>query len=97
MRYQSVGPRTAGRARVLDSQRRGPLDNRVPVFGVRRNWSYGSLTRDNNPVFPHVFVAIVATREPAIAGGLCRARNMDYRPLDVDIQFEFLRRWPLSA
>ena len=81
----------------MDSQRRGPLDNRLPVFGVRRDWSYSSLTHDNNPIFSHVFVAIIVTREPAIAGGLCRVRNMDYRPLDVDLQFEFLWRRALSA
>ena len=96
-RYESAGLRSAGRAGVLDSQRRSPLDNRVPVFGVRRDRSYGSLTRDDNPIFSHILVAIAVTGEPAIAGGLCCARNMDYRPLDVDIQFEFLWRRALSA
>jgi hypothetical protein len=81
----------------LDSQRCGPLDNRLPIFRVRRDRSYGSLTRDDNPIFSHIFVAIAVTGEPAIAGGLCCARNMDYRPLDVDIQFEFLWRRALSA
>jgi hypothetical protein len=96
-RYQSVGLRSAGRAGVLDSQRRGPLDNRVPVFGVRRDRSYGSLTRDDNPIFSHIFVAIAVTGNPAIAGGLCCARNMDYRSLHVDIQFEFLWRRAFAA
>jgi len=96
-RYQSVGLRSAGRASVLDSQRRVPLDNRVPVFGVGRDRSYGSLARDNNPIFSHIFVAIAVTGEPAIAGGLCCARNMDYRPLNVDIQFELLWRQAFSA
>jgi hypothetical protein len=81
----------------LDSQRRGPLDNRVPVFGVRRDGSYGSLAGYDNPIFSHIFVAIAVTGEPAIAGGLCCARNMDYRPLNVDIQFEFLWRRAFSA
>jgi hypothetical protein len=81
----------------LDSQHCGPLDNRVPVFGVRRDRSYGSLTRDDNPIFSHIFVAVVITREPTLAGGLCCARNMDYRPLDVDTQFEFLWRRAFSA
>ena len=96
-RYQGVGLRAAWWARVLDSQRRSPLDNRVPVFRVRRDWSYGSLTCDDNSIFSHIFVAVVVARESAIAGGLCCARNMDLWPLDVDIQFEFLWRRTISA
>ena len=96
-RYQSVGLRSAGRAGVLDSQRRGPLDNRVPVFGFRRDRSYGSLTRDDNSIFSDIFVAIAEPGEPDVASGLCCIGNMDYRPLDADIQFEFLWRRALSA
>ena len=81
----------------MDSQRCGPLDHRVPIFGVRRDRSYGFLTRDDNPIFSDIFVAIIVTKEPAIAGDFCCARNMDYGPLDVDIQFEFLWRRALSA
>jgi hypothetical protein len=95
--YQSVGIRPAWWARILDSQRRGPLDNRVPVFRIRRDWSYDSLTYDDNSIFSHIFVAVVIAREPAIAGGLCCARNMDHWPFDVDIQFEFLWRRIISA
>lgn len=69
----------------MDSQRNGPLDSRVPVFRFRRDRAYAPFTRDDNPVFPHIFVAVLVTREPAAAGGLCCARYMGYRTLDVDI------------
>jgi hypothetical protein len=81
----------------LDSQHHGPLDSRIPVFGVRRDRSYSSVTCGDNPIFSHIFVAIIVTKEPAIAGDFCCTRNMDYRPLDVDIQFEFLWRRAISA
>jgi hypothetical protein len=81
----------------LDSQRCGPLDYRLPIFWVRRDSPYGSLTRDDNPIFSYIFVAIAETGQPAIAGAICCSGNMDYRPLHVDIQFEILRRRALSA
>jgi hypothetical protein len=94
---QSVDLRAAGRVSVLDSQRCGSLDNRLPIFGVRRDSAYGSLARDDNPIFPHIFVAIAKRGEPTIVGAVCCAGNMDYRPLYADIQFEFLWRRAFSA
>jgi hypothetical protein len=81
----------------LDSQRCGPLDHRLPIFGGRRDSPYGSLARDDTPIFSHIFVAIAKTGEPAIAGAIFCSGNMDYRPLYVDFQFEFLWRRAFSA
>ena len=81
----------------MDSQRCGPLDNRLPVFGVCRDRSYGSLARDDNLLFSHDFVAIAKTAESVIAGAIRCSGNMDCRPLNVDIQFKFLWRRTFSA
>jgi hypothetical protein len=81
----------------LDSQHCGPLDNRVPVFGVRRDGSFGSLARGDNPIFSHILVAIAKTGESAIAGAIRRSGNMDFRSLNDDIQFEFLWRRAYTA
>jgi len=81
----------------LDSQRCGSLDNRLPVFGVRRDRAYGSLACDDNPIFSRISVAIIKTGEPAFGGAICCSGNMDHRPLHVDIQCEFLWRRAYSA
>jgi hypothetical protein len=81
----------------LDSQRFGPLDHRLPVFGVRRDGSFGSLARDYNPIFSHILVAIARKGKSAIAGAICCSGNMDIRSLNDDIQFKFLWRRAFSA
>ena len=81
----------------MDSQCSRPLDHCIPVFGIRRDSSYDLLAVDDNSIFSQIFVAVVVTRDPAIAGSLCRAGNLDHRTFDADIQFEFLWRRSHSA
>jgi len=81
----------------LDPERCGSLDHRLPVFGARSYSPHGSLACDDNLIFSHISVAIVKTGEPAVNGSICCYGNMDYRPLHVDIQCEFLWRRSFSA
>jgi hypothetical protein len=95
--HQSDELRSLGRVSVLGSQCSGPLDHRLPVFGVRSHRPYDFLACDDNSIFSGLFAPIADAGEPAIAGAFCCSGNMDYRALHVDLQFEFLRRRTFSA